>query len=232
MCGIGSDWINSAVSESSHGDVLQRADEPGVRQALIIFAKNPALGRVKTRLAQTIGDAAAYEAYLQMLAHTRTVARQVDCDRWVYYSDFVDDKDAWSSPDFCKAVQVAGDLGHKMAEAFADLFRAGYERVLLVGTDILDLQPQHIHQAFRALEQHDFVLGPAVDGGYYLVGMRELQTSIFQNKTWSTPTVLSSTIEDIHQLNRTVQLVTELNDVDDEKDWQEALQRWQIRQRI
>jgi rSAM/selenodomain-associated transferase 1 len=230
MCGIGTDWLVKATGLEApllRPDALSGKTE---QDALVILVKNPMLGKVKTRLAKTIGDAAALEAYRHMLSHARATALQVDCHRWVYYSDFVDADDDWTSPDFFKALQAPGDIGAKMAGAIADVLALGYARVVLVGSDLLDLQAQHLVQAFKALAHYDIVLGPAEDGGYYLVGMKAPEPSLFQDKIWSTDTVLSSTLDDIRRLKKTVHLLTPISDIDTAQDWHAAMARWQHRQ--
>lgn len=225
MCGFGTDWIKAAAENaSSQDEEMQVLDN-----ALIIFAKNPVWGKVKTRLAKTIGDAAAFDAYQQMLAHVRNVAMQVDCHRVVFYSDFVDEGDAWGRPVFSKEVQSGADIGEKMHNALASTLAKGYEKVVLVGCDLLDLQVQHLKQAFRSLEFHDIVIGPADDGGYYLIGMKAPDPSLFFDKTWSHAKVLTNTLADIQKQGKSVQLVAQLSDIDDENDWLAALERRQGR---
>ena len=225
MCGFGTDWIKAAAENADSRD--REAEVVG--NALIIFAKNPVLGKVKTRLAKTIGDEAAFEAYQQMLAHVRNVASQAECERIVFYSDFVDESDAWSRPTFSKEVQSGNDIGEKMHHALDTTLAKGYEKVLLVGCDLLDLQVQHLEQAFRSLEFHNVVIGPADDGGYYLIGMKSPDPTLFLNKTWSHAAVLSNTLADIQSQGKSVHLIARLSDIDDEKDWKAALERQQLR---
>lgn len=225
MCGFGENWVkNNAEVENSFLNGGDQAPKDQDR-ALIIFIKNPELGKVKTRLAKTIGDEAALEAYKGMLKHTRETVLAVDCHRALYYSQQIASGDDWSGDHFDKAVQAEGDLGAKMASAFQDLFRQGYKRVLIVGSDCLDLRPKHLEQAFRMLQYDDFVLGPANDGGYYLLGMSSFESSVFENKEWSTESVLSSTISDIQKLSKTHFLLPELIDIDTEDDYKAALLR-------
>jgi uncharacterized protein len=226
MCGIGENWVKN-LGNLSENSYLRDADQllENKERALILFIKNPVLGKVKTRLAQTIGPERALEAYLQMLAHTRAVAEAVDCHRALYYSDFADVEDDWPTNTFSKQIQAKGDLGEKMAQAFQDLFNQGYEKVLIIGSDCLDLRPRHLESAFRALSIDDFVVGPADDGGYYLLGMRTFEPSLFENKNWSTETVLSSTLEDIQRLDKTAYHLPQLSDVDVESDLVAALAR-------
>ena len=185
---------------------------------LIIFVKNPEKGHVKTRLAASIGDEKALEIYLQLLAHTRKVTTDLEVHKAVFYSKHIDENDEWPSPPFLKRIQCEGGLGIKMAEAFKQAFQMGYQKVCLIGTDIYELTPEVIEEAFLSLSKHDTVIGPAKDGGYYLIGMKKLHASIFEGKTWSTPTVCQDTIQDIENLGLSCQLVDTLNDIDEFDD--------------
>jgi uncharacterized protein len=185
---------------------------------LIIFYRNPELGKVKTRLAATVGDERALAIYLKLGAHTRSITSEVDCDRVVWYSNFVDTEDSWPNQHFNKEVQQGSDLGSKMQFAFENAFRQGYSRVCIIGTDCFELTDTIVNEAFDKLKNHDAVLGAALDGGYYLLGMKELHPEFFTNKTWSTDSVSSETIEDFKMLNISYYLLPTLNDVDEEKD--------------
>ncbi len=229
MCGIGTDWLENARAAQQPEASLVAAQAGDNKHALIIFVKNPQLGRVKTRMAKTMGDEAALDAYLQMLAHVRAVAASIDCHRAVYYSDFIDESDAWEGPAFSKHLQSKGDLGEKMHGAMAEMLAAGFERVVLVGSDLLDLQVQHLSLAFRALGFQDLVLGPTHDGGYCLIGMTAPHPELFLNKTWSTDTVLADTVADAKRLGLSMHLLPAIHDIDEENDWLEALNRQQLR---
>ncbi len=111
-----------------------------------------------------------------------------------------------------KHQQKGEDLGIRMQNAFQDSFDTGYEKVLIVGSDLYDLTPNHINNAFEKLNTNDVVIGPAEDGGYYLLGMKKLQPNIFKNKEWGTSTVRKDTLKDLQKV--TVHLLEELNDVD------------------
>lgn len=190
---------------------------------LIIFIKNPEKGKVKTRLAASIGEDKALEAYRMMLRHTRETALAVDAQRHLYYTAFVDRNDEWAPADFNKQLQSDGDLGQKMENAFAEVLPQG--PAVIIGSDCLDLAPAHLETAFQALETHDFVIGPAMDGGYYLLGMRSLTPALFRDKSWSTETVFPDTVADIHRMEKSLYLLPELSDVDYESDLLQALQR-------
>lgn len=221
MCGIGTDWLKAAAENAPEMIPVEQKQD----RALIIFTKNPALGKVKTRLAKTMGDEAALAAYLEMVAHVRTVAAEVDAHRAVFYTDFIDESDEWQRPTFSKYLQSPGDLGHRMASAIQTMLDAGYTKVALVGSDFLDLQVQHLSRALRMLEHHDAVLGPANDGGYYLIGMRRMEPSIFSGMDWSTDRVFSQTKAAIEALGWSLHTLPVVHDIDEEADWHAAKQR-------
>jgi len=185
---------------------------------LIIFYRNPKLGKVKTRLAATVGDERALAIYFKLAAHTRSLALQIDCDRVVWYSNFVDAEDNWPNQLFNKQLQQGSDLGRRMYHAFEAAFQRGYSRVCIIGTDCHELTYAIINDAFDKLRDHDAVLGPALDGGYYLLGMKTMHSRLFDNKAWSTDSVSSNTIEDFKNLNLRYVLLPILTDVDEEKD--------------
>lgn len=185
---------------------------------LIIFYRNPELGKVKTRLAASIGDAKAFSIYLLLSEHTIRITERLSVAKAVYYSDYIDLNDSWSNDTYQKYLQAGNTLGEKMENAFQTGFIKGYKSICIIGTDCLDLTPALINEAFRRLLTHDVVLGPAVDGGYYLLGMNYLHTSLFKNKKWSTNTVLAETIHDIKLLGLSCWELETLTDIDEEKD--------------
>ena len=194
-------------------------------KALLVFIRNAEKGKVKTRLAADVGDDQALAVYEHMLAHTRDVALQTDAERFLFYSDFVERADGFSNEDFRKYSQCSGDLGARMEFAFSLPFKmGGFKRVVIVGSDIPGLTPALVEQAFEALTDHDFVLGPSADGGYYLLGMTKWQRGLFRNKAWSTPSVLADTRQEIEQGGGRLFTLPELRDVDTAADW-EALGR-------
>ncbi len=185
---------------------------------LIIFYRNPEIGKVKTRLAATVGDKKALAIYLKLSAHTRDVALQTNCDRVIYYSNHVNTEDNWSNYSFRKQVQVGNDLGSRMCHAFEKAFQDGYAQVCIIGTDCLELTSETLSAAFDKLKTHDAVIGPARDGGYYLLGMNQLYPNLFLNKEWSTATVAARTIADFENLKLTYYQLQTLSDIDREED--------------
>jgi rSAM/selenodomain-associated transferase 1 len=185
---------------------------------IIVFIKNPKAGKVKTRLAEMIGDQKALKVYQHLLDHTLRVSSLVDADKLVCYSDFIPASDAWKKAGFEQAVQSGNDLGERMTNAFRSSFIKGYEKIILIGSDCFEIDPEHIEEAFQKLDQAELVIGPAKDGGYYLIGMQNPHPEIFQNITWSQPDVLQNTIEKMEQFNLSFALTPELADIDDFSD--------------
>ncbi|MEO8934247.1 MAG: TIGR04282 family arsenosugar biosynthesis glycosyltransferase [Xanthomarina sp.] len=189
---------------------------PTSKKAIIIFVRNPELGKCKTRLAKTIGDEAALKVYKYLLKHTAEITEKVIADKFVFYSEHIHKNDLWKDDIFIKKRQQGTDLGVKMQNAFTKLFNSGYQKILIIGSDILDLKSEHISESFLKLETHDVVIGPAFDGGYYLLGMKQLQPHIFENKAWGTDTVLKDTFNDLQGQN--IYRLEELNDIDTFED--------------
>ena len=187
-----------------------------MKTALIVFTRNPELGKCKTRLAKTLGDQSALDIYKYLLKHTANVTREVEASRYVFYSVEINTDDIWSASHFSKKLQKGNDLGERMHNAFDELLNSGYEKVIIVGSDLLDLDKGIIENAITKLDTYDVVLGPAEDGGYYLLGMKQLHASIFQNKAWGTETVRENTLADLK--NKDVSLLKLLNDIDTFED--------------
>ena len=186
------------------------------KNLILVFVRNPELGKVKTRLAKTLGANAALKAYIILLEHTESVLQTIPCDKVVYYSEEIQQKDLWSEAFYQKKLQKGSDLGTRMKHAFEMAFKDSYEKVVIIGSDLYDLNSTHIENAFKALEQHELVIGPSLDGGYYLLGMKKLHPAVFEHKSWGTDTVLEATLTDLKQQN--VKLLETLNDIDTFED--------------
>lgn len=182
------------------------------KNLILIFTRNPELGKVKTRLAKTIGNKKALEIYTLLLQKTKEVTIDLDCDKAVYYSVKIREDDIWNENNYQKHLQKGSDLGIRMQNAFINAFNTGYEKVLIVGSDLFDLTPKHINDAFEKLNTNDVVIGPAEDGGYYLLGMKKNHPLIFKNKEWGTSSVRKDTLNDLK--NTKTALLEELNDID------------------
>lgn len=186
---------------------------------LLVFIRNPQPGKVKTRLARTVGDEEALRIYQILLEKTRTAALGVQAERWLFYSDFIDKNDDWPEADFSKKMQTNGDLGGRMEQAFRTAFEAGAKKAVIIGSDCPELTGGLLQTAFDKLDEADFVLGPVPDGGYYLLGMKELEPSVFHDIAWSTKTVRARTLEKIQAAGNSCALLPVLSDVDTEADW-------------
>jgi len=188
--------------------------------ALLVFIKNAELGKVKTRLASTVGDEQALKIYLSLLSHTRHIAEEIKADRFLFYSSQINESDEWTPTLFQKHLQEGDDLGTRMKNAFTLAFQK-HNKVVIIGSDCASLNPEIVEEAFIALEATPFVIGPAMDGGYYLIGMNEFESSVFENIDWSTDQVFNQTINAIKKLNKSCYLLPELSDIDYEEDWNE-----------
>jgi uncharacterized protein len=186
---------------------------------LIIMIRNPEKGKVKTRLAATVGPDEALRIYHILLARTRVAALGVNARRLLFYSDFIDENDNWFPRLFDKHVQTGSDLGIRMQHAFDTAFTSGAKKAIIIGSDCPTLTGDLLHEAFEELDKHDFVLGPASDGGYYLLGMKKTEPALFQDIAWGTDSVQAATLAKIQALGKTCALLPELTDVDTEEDW-------------
>jgi rSAM/selenodomain-associated transferase 1 len=185
---------------------------------LIIFYRNPQLGKVKSRLAATMGEDMALAIYLLLSAHVRNICSKLKYDKVVYYSDYVDTEDNWSNEIFFKRLQQGEGLGNKMIAAFEASFASGYKEICIIGTDCFELTSDILQESFDKLKTHDVVIGPAKDGGYYLLGMKKFYADFFENKKWSTSSVCADTIDDFARLKLSYYRLPLLSDVDEEKD--------------
>lgn len=181
------------------------------KNLIITFTRNPELGKVKSRLAKGIGEASALEVYKFLLEHTKNVLSKLDCDRAVYYSVKIREDDIWDSETFSKHQQFGDDLGARMQNAFENGFKKGYDKIIIVGSDLYDLNTEIINQAFKQLDTNDNVIGPAEDGGYYLLGMKTLNPAVFDIENWGTETVYKQTVS---KLTSSLYVLKTLNDID------------------
>lgn len=189
---------------------------------LLIFVKNPALGKVKTRLAAEIGQEKALVVYRQLLEKTRLATKDLRCAKTVYYDRQIEENDIWHSDIYDKKKQKGHDLGERMLNAFAGAFSDNFTKACIIGSDCFDLTTEIINQAFEKLDTHDVVIGPALDGGYYLLGMKKLIPGIFTGKPWSQNSLLEETLVEARQLNLNCFLLPSLNDIDTYKDLRES----------
>ncbi|HZV80754.1 MAG TPA: TIGR04282 family arsenosugar biosynthesis glycosyltransferase [Geobacteraceae bacterium] len=198
-------------------------------RALIIFAKQPLPGRVKTRLSPHLPAEAAAEFYRCMLEDT--VARAMSLSQvqvFLYYQDDAGAGEYFAAlaPRVETLPQRGADLGERMADAFADQFRQGTDRVAIIGSDSPDLPGEYILQAFDLLDGgNDVVFGPAEDGGYYLLAMGKLWKELFTGLPWSSPELLSSSLKRAGQGDLKAALLPKWYDMDTCADLVRAMGR-------
>ena len=188
------------------------------RELLLIFTRNPELGKVKKRLAASIGDESALRLYRHLLQHTAEVTKDLPVVKWVYYSEEIPEEDIWDQS-FSKKLQQGKDLGERMENAFRSGFKAGYKKIVIIGSDLYDLSKEDLKKAFLALDKSEAVIGPADDGGYYLLGLKFLPAEVFKNKNWGENTVFKATLKDLD--NYSVDLLEIRNDIDRLEDLQQ-----------
>lgn len=195
---------------------------PASAAAVLVFVRAPHAGRVKTRLAAEIGAAAALRVYRRLAEHTLAEARRLGAAARVRVCYTPADAEpavrAWLGAGIEYRAQGEGDLGARMRRAFEEAFRDGFGRVLLVGSDVPGLRAGLLRRALALLDEHAAVLGPAFDGGYYLLGLREPRPELFAAVPWSTPRVLALTLAKLRAAGLEPALLETLRDVDHAAD--------------
>ena len=185
------------------------------KNALIIFARKPELGKVKTRLAATIGNKKALEIYIKLLTHTRTIAEAANAEPFVFLTETTENN-FWDT--FSCELQLGNTLGERMLDAFSFILKKNYNKCIIIGSDCPKLSVEIVNTAFNYLDENDAVIGAAQDGGYYLLGIKKLIPALFRNKEWSTSNVFSQTIFDFENEKISYRTLPTLHDLDEEKD--------------
>lgn len=197
-----------------------------LKQAMIIFTRVPVPGKVKTRLGGRLSQAecaAVQEAMIADLFHKLGPLSRETCDVFVCYSD---EQDPTS---FLEAVpkafesfpQIGQMIGQRMNHAFQTLYRRGYQQVVLIGSDIPGVTPQGMRTALNQLNSHDLVIGPSVDGGYYLIGANQQDLGFLfleKNFPWGEGSVYQKTLAKLSQETKSVSHVEVLGDIDYHRD--------------
>jgi len=194
-----------------------------VKDRLIIFARYPEPGKVKTRLIPALGEEGAALLYRDLAERTLQTGLQLAEEREValqvsFCGGDIADMEAWLGSDPEYTCQVEGDLGKRMAKAFQEAFAGKVDRVVMVGTDCPDLSEKVLQQAFNALNTVDMVVGPAEDGGYYLIGLSSEASELFRGVSWGTETVFQQTMAIAEQAGLSCFLLSTLADVDRPED--------------
>jgi len=200
---------------------------------VLLFLKFPEPGRVKTRLARTVGPELAAAIYQRLVAAViARVPSEMELVGLFDPPEKADEVEQWMrrmAPErSVKLVpQAAGDLGRRLEQAFAGAFAAGAETILVIGSDCVELDGAILAEAGQALAERDVVLGPSEDGGYYLIGLQAPHPELFAGIDWSTRQVLAQTLARAEMAGLRVHLLPKLWDVDTEEDWRRAESRLQ-----
>ncbi|MBP7644408.1 MAG: TIGR04282 family arsenosugar biosynthesis glycosyltransferase [Saprospiraceae bacterium] len=189
------------------------------KDCLVIFLKNPKLGNVKTRIAATLGDQKALDIYLELLDTTIINTADEDYETLLFFSENVDDLSQYP---YERRIQVSGDLGNKLKSAFDEVLNT-MDKCLIIGSDCPYINNEIILEAFQSLQDHDLVLGPTPDGGYYLIGLKQNEKSLFEDISWSTDSVFAQTISAAKNAKLSTYLLPILTDVDHASDWDDYL---------
>jgi rSAM/selenodomain-associated transferase 1 len=196
----------------------------------LVFVRAPEAGRVKTRLAATLGNEGALRVYRRLAEHTVREARSVDAELRIHFTPAGKEHEvrAWLGDGARYLAQAGGGLGERMEEAFRAAFADGAGRVVIVGSDLPGLSAALLRRAFDALDEHPAVLGPARDGGYYLLGMRMIIPGVFDDVPWSTDVVLARTLERMRAAGVEPALLPTLADVDEADDLPAGWAEWAV----
>jgi rSAM/selenodomain-associated transferase 1 len=200
-------------------------------ETLLLFVRYPEAGRVKTRLIPALGAdgaAALYERMAEAIARRIGGLRRPGLRRvaLVEPAQRLAAVGAWLGDGFAFDAQVEGDLGVRLGAAFAAAFEDGARRVVAIGSDCLDLTPELLGEAFDALDRMDAVVGPALDGGYYLIGLRRPIPAAFAAIPWSSADTLATTLDRLQDNGASVHLLRPLRDLDTPADLDALLPRW------
>lgn len=185
--------------------------------ALIVFLKNPDSENVKTRLAKDTGREVARKVYKKLIKHTLDKSFTSEAQVHLFFSGGIPKEN--KSGDAELFTQTGEHLGERMKNAFQDVFNRGFKKAVIIGSDCPEISALHINEALSALDIADVVIGPADDGGYYLLGMKTLHHAIFENKNWSTGSVLADTIADFRALSLDYVQLPALTDIDTIEDY-------------
>ncbi len=189
---------------------------------LICFLKYPAPGHVKTRLAADIGDDHAVDLYASLVERIITEVYPMDgnYDLVLCYDGKhgQDQFETWLGPNWTFWEQERGDLGTRLSCAVDRALDEGYQKIALIGSDCIGFSEESIGEMFGQLDQQDFVIGPASDGGYYLLALKEYAPWLFEDVQWSTETVLETTLDKIEVREKTVHQLEVKQDIDTIED--------------
>ncbi len=191
-----------------------------MNKSLIIFIKNPDLGKVKTRIAKTTSEQYALDVYEKLLKITKEITLDLKgIKKYLYYDHYINNHDIWDNQIYTKRLQNGTTLGVKMKSALDEL---DHKHKAIIGSDCPELTSTIIENGFELIKNFDFVIGKAHDGGFYMLATRVSIGDIFEGIEWSTNTVTQTLVMNIEKKGYTYTLLPTLNDIDTEQDWQES----------
>jgi rSAM/selenodomain-associated transferase 1 len=201
------------------------------KTAIIIFAKLPVEGKVKTRLAKDVGDKFAVSFYKVCAEHTFSelmMLKESGADLFLFCSEEneIEQVKDWVGDNYNCYSQQGNDLGKRMLNAFELVFKKGYNKVIIVGTDAPDISADLVQKAFSSLDKNSCVIGPASDGGYYLLGFNSEISDVFSGIEWSTSSVFDKTLEMLKHIQKSYYVLDELTDIDTKSDLQSWITRF------
>lgn len=192
------------------------------KECILLFVKYPHCGLVKTRLAEKTNPRFAAELYKNFVADTLEILKNLSQDLRIFFEPPADEENFknWLGPSYNYASQRGDDLGQKMKNAFQHVFAEGFLKALVIGSDTPDLPKEYIDLAFKAMESHDAVIGPADDGGYYLLGFSKesFLPEVFEDITWGSSDVCDQTVNIMERHSQKVFLLPQWFDVDTLED--------------
>ena len=192
------------------------------KEVLSIFVKNLIPGTVKKRLAKDLGIDLAIEIYKKLVGITAEATDILEINKCVYYSDYIESNDQFDDAKYQKHIQEGKDLGQRMQNCFYDAFELDFDKMILIGSDTPDITDQIISQGFAELDKHDIIIGPAQDGGFYLIGMKKPHENLLNKRTYGHEKVLNELLDEIENRNLSVFKLPTLIDIDVKDDLKKA----------
>lgn len=201
----------------------QGSGEDRERCAIIVMTRYPEAGKVKTRLIKHLGAEGATRLHQKMAEHTISTLEPLrdiqTADLWIFFSGgSTEQMQTWLGEELEYRPQQGENLGCRMTHAFEHIFATGYTRAVMLGTDCPDIEGATVVKALKYLRRADVALGPAEDGGYYLIGINELHPDLFRNIDWGSAKVLKQTVEIVKNLNLIPAYLPPLRDIDTPED--------------
>ncbi|MFC1570687.1 TIGR04282 family arsenosugar biosynthesis glycosyltransferase [Candidatus Omnitrophota bacterium] len=191
-----------------------------MKSSLIIFAKEPEKGKVKTRLEEAFTQKECVELYKAFLKDTLKLVECVKADEKILAYE------SSGEASYLKGIseglkmyrQVGSDLGERMHNAFCEASSNGSSKIVIIGSDSPTLSPSLVDEAFEKLEESDIVIGPTSDGGYYLIGLKNPWTGLFKDVEWSTERTLEDTLRNLKEAGKNAYMLSEDHDIDSPED--------------